>query len=131
VRLRLFSKFAEDEFNTRTDTGMLMLVGGERIAGIHEAHPAPGVHIRFAAPDAARQSIQWVEYRNGSANQTRTYVSPEPQGELPKYETQCVDCYNRPTHTFELPEHAMDRALALGEIPSGLPFIKKEGRPSC
>jgi hypothetical protein len=40
---------------------------------------------------------------------------------------QCVDCHNRPTHTFELPERAIDKALAFGEIPSGLPFIKKEG----
>jgi hypothetical protein len=131
VRFRLFSKFAEDESNTRTDTVMLMMVGGERIAGIHDAHLAPGVHIRFAAADAARQSIPWVEYRNGSTNQTRTYVSPdppgEPRGQLPKYEMQCVDCHNRPTHTFELPERAIDKALAFGEIPSGLPFIKKEG----
>ena len=27
----------------------------------------------------------------------------------------------------ELPERAIDKALAFGEIPSGLPFIKKEG----
>ena len=130
VRLRLFSKFAEDESNTRTDTVMLMLVGGERIAGIHDAHLAPGVHIRFVAADPARQSIPWVEYRNASTNQTRTFVSPgppgKPPGELPKYEMQCVDCHNRPTHTFELPDRAIDKALTFGEIPSGLPFIKKE-----
>ena len=131
VRLRLFSKFAEDESNTRTDTVMLMLVGGQGIAGIHDAHMAPGVHIRFAAADPARQSIPWVEYRNDSTNQTRTFASPDPPGkppgELPQYEMQCVDCHNRPTHTFELPERAMDKALAFGELPSELPFLKKEG----
>jgi hypothetical protein len=131
VRLRLFSKFAEDESNTRTDTVMLMLVGGERITGIHDAHLAPGVHIRFAAVDPARQSIPWVEYRNDATNQIRIFVSPDPPGkppeELPKYEMQCVDCHNRPTHTFDLPDRAMDKALAFGEIPSGLPFIKREG----
>ena len=30
VRLRVFSKFAEDEANTRTETVLLMLVGGEQ-----------------------------------------------------------------------------------------------------
>jgi hypothetical protein len=40
---------------------------------------------------------------------------------------QCVDCHNRPTHTFELPERAIDRALANGEVPVSLPFVKKEG----
>jgi hypothetical protein len=130
VRLRLFSKFAEDETNTRTDTVMLMVVGGQGIAGIHDAHLAPGVRIQFAAADPARQTIPWVEYRNSSTNQTRTYVSSDAAGkspdDFPKYEMQCVDCHNRPTHTFELPERAMDKALAFGEIPAGLPFIKKE-----
>ena len=40
---------------------------------------------------------------------------------------QCVDCHNRPTHVFELPERAMDKALAQGDIPVTLPFIKKKG----
>src|SRR5262249_35850874 len=46
---------------------------------------------------------------------------------LPKFDMQCVDCHNRPTHTFELPGRAMDKALAFGEIPVALPFIKKIG----
>jgi hypothetical protein len=39
---------------------------------------------------------------------------------------QCVDCHNRPTHTFELPERAVDRAMGLGRISPTLPFIKKK-----
>ena len=46
---------------------------------------------------------------------------------LPVYEMQCVDCHNRPTHTVELPERGMNNALALGELPDTLPFIKKKG----
>jgi hypothetical protein len=38
-----------------------------------------------------------------------------------------VDCHNRPTHVFDLPDRAMDKALALGEIPITLPFVKKKG----
>jgi len=37
---------------------------------------------------------------------------------------QCVD-YNRLTHTFDLPNRAMDNALALGETPITLPYIMK------
>jgi hypothetical protein len=40
---------------------------------------------------------------------------------------QCVDCHNRPTHAFDLPERAMDKAIAFGDIPSTLPFVKKKG----
>jgi nitrate/TMAO reductase-like tetraheme cytochrome c subunit len=130
VRLRIFSKYADDEANTRTDTVLLMLVGGNRVSGIHSAHFGPGVHIRFAAADPARQSIPWVEHRNTITGAVRTFVGADPPNRstkgLPIFEMQCVDCHNRPTHTFELPERAMDRALAFGTIPATLPFIKKE-----
>jgi hypothetical protein len=38
---------------------------------------------------------------------------------------QCVDCHNRAAHSFELPGRAVDEAMARGEIPVGLPFLKK------
>jgi hypothetical protein len=46
---------------------------------------------------------------------------------LPKFEMQCVDCHNRPTHTFDMPERALDKALARGDIAITLPYIKKRG----
>lgn len=39
---------------------------------------------------------------------------------------QCVDCHNRPTHAFELPERAVDEAMGVGQISPNLPFIKKK-----
>ena len=47
--------------------------------------------------------------------------------DLPRYQMQCVDCHNRPTHTFELPDRAIDNAMALGLLPATLPFLKKKG----
>jgi hypothetical protein len=38
---------------------------------------------------------------------------------------QCVDCHNRPAHAFEVPDWAVDDAIVSGEVPSGLPFIRK------
>jgi hypothetical protein len=38
----------------------------------------------------------------------------------------CVDCHNRPTHAFDLPERAVDRAMSEGRINAQLPFIKKQ-----
>jgi len=130
ARLRLFSKYADDEANTRTETVLLMLVGGNRISGIHGAHFGPGVRIRFAPADPVRQTIPWVEYRNTNTGDVRTFVSPETPPDsaktLPKIDMECVDCHNRPTHTFDLPERAVDKGLALGEIAAGLPYIKKK-----
>jgi hypothetical protein len=130
ARLRVFGRYADDETNTRSNTVLLMLIGGNRITGIHGSHFGPGVHIRFAAADPARQTIPWVEYRNAANGDVRRFVNPDPPSKsfdtLPKFDMQCVDCHNRPTHTFDLPERAMDKALAFGDLPVTLPFIKKK-----
>lgn len=129
ARLRVFTKYAEDEQNTRTETVLLMLVGGNRISGIHGAHFGPGVHIRFATADPARQTIPRIEYQNQNTGEHRTFVSSDPPNssqDTSNFQMECVDCHNRPTHTFDLPERAMDKALALGDIPVSLPFIKKK-----
>lgn len=63
ARLRVVTNYAEDEKNTRTQTVLMMMVGGSKFAGIHGMHFGPGIQIRFAAADAQRQGIPWVEYR--------------------------------------------------------------------
>ena len=130
VKLRVFTHYAEDEPNTRTQTVFLMMVGGSKFAGIHGKHFAPGISIRFAAADPNRQTIPWVEYRNTTTGKVAIFGSegttPESIKALPIYEMQCVDCHNRPTHTFESAARGVDNALVLGEIPTGLPFIKKK-----
>jgi NapC/NirT cytochrome c family protein len=130
VRLRVFPKYAGDEGNTPSQTVLLMMVGGNKIAGIHGAHFGPGIQIRYTAADPARQAIPVVEYRNTRTGESRTFAGSDPVGSpkaTARYEMQCVDCHNRPTHAFELPERAMDKALAGGDIPVTLPFIKKKG----
>jgi hypothetical protein len=126
-RLRYITEYKDDETNTRLDTVLMMLVGGGNTGGIHGAHLGPGVHIRYAASDKKRQTIPWVEYT--AAGATRTYLAsgtkPESVASLPMFEMQCVDCHNRVGHSFELPDRAVDRAIASGEIPPTLPFIKK------
>lgn len=130
ARLRVFSKYADDKANTLSQTVLMMLVGGNRISGIHGAHFGPGVHIRFAAADRLRQRIPWVEYRNTQTGEVRSFVSSDPPSNSVKaaltFDMECVDCHNRPTHTFDLPERAVDKALTLGDVPVTLPFVKKE-----
>ena len=130
VRLRVFSKFGEDEANKPSETVMLMLTGGNKFAGIHGAHLGPGIQIRFAAADATRQTIPWVEYKNNSTGEVQTFASsdssPEAAKGLSTYDMQCVDCHNRPAHVFDLPDRAVDKALARGDIPVTLPYVKKK-----
>ena len=84
-RLRILTKYKDDEANTRTETVLTMMVGGGRSGGIHGAHMGPGVTIRYAAQDKKRQTIPWVEYRNASmlASQ-RPILLPTPRAIHPE-----------------------------------------------
>lgn len=128
-RLRVTSKFAPDQSNSRTETILTMLVGGGALGGIHGAHMGPGVQIRYAAMDKQRQMIPWVEYRNSASGAVRTYMTADARGasSLPTFEMQCADCHNRAAHRFEDPDAAVDQALASGQIDASLPFVKKTG----
>ena len=127
-RLRVINKFADDEANTRTRTVLLMKIGGGNHGiGIHGTHLGQGVRIRYAHSDESRQTIPWMEY--SGPGRTTAYAAADAKaplpGNLPVREMDCMDCHNRPSHSFELPERAVDAALTAGEIPASLPFVKK------
>ena len=130
TKLRVIFHFKDDAANTQTQTVLTMLTGGGNLGGIHGKHLGPGVEIHYAAADPKRQTIPWVEYRNRNTGETHTFLADGSTAQsvvgLPRYQMQCVDCHNRPTHAFELPERAVDTAMGLGQIPTTLPFIKKK-----
>jgi hypothetical protein len=130
ARLRVRPKYADDETNTESQTVLTMLIGGNKVRGIHGSHFGNGVKIRYAAADKKRQKIPWAEVENTITSEKREYLAEDTPRDsvsgLPVFEMQCVDCHNRPTHAFELPERAVDNALALGEIPVSLPYLKKQ-----
>ena len=131
TRLLVIPTYADDETNSGSYNVLMMLVGGSRMQGIHHAHFAGGFDVRYAASDAKRETIPWVERRNTNTGETQTYLAqgttPEQAAALPKFTMQCVDCHDRPTHAFSLPDRALNRALAFGDIPADLPFVKKQG----
>ncbi len=130
VKLRVIFHFQDDAANTQTQTVLMMLTGGGDLGGIHGKHLGRGVDIHYAAADPKRQTIPWVEYRNQSTGEIRTFLADgstaKSVANLPRYQMQCVDCHNRPTHAFELPERAVDEAMGLGSISPTLPFVKKK-----
>jgi Cytochrome c7 and related cytochrome c len=38
----------------------------------------------------------------------------------------CMDCHNRPAHSYDLPERGLDKAMSAGRISASLPFAKKQ-----
>jgi hypothetical protein len=127
-RLRVISKFADDANNTPSRTVLLMHIGGGNGKGIHGMHVGPGITIRYAS-DESRQTIPWVSYEK-SGQAAVAYKTdgfkPEQLNSLTTRVMDCMDCHNRPTHTFQLAERAVDEALANGKIAAALPFAKKQ-----
>jgi hypothetical protein len=132
TRLRVVPKYADDEKNTLTKTVLLMHIGGGQGGpSIHGAHLGDGVVIRYAHSDESRQTIPWVEYSNSLTGRKTTYLAadtkPEGVATWPVREMDCVDCHNRPTHTFDVPDRVLNQALSFGDISPALPYAKKKG----
>ena len=127
-RLRVIAKYGNDENNTLSKTVLLMKIGGgNKGIGIHGTHLGPGVTIRYRHSDEARQTIPWVEYDN--QGKKTLYVSSDAKGDLSKMDERvmdCMDCHNRPAHSYDLPDRGVDKAMNNGLISAMLPFAKKK-----
>jgi NapC/NirT cytochrome c family, N-terminal region len=126
--------YQEDEKNTPSSTVLVMKVGGHDatgMVGIHGHHLDPGVQIAYIATDQKRQVIPQVSYTDPQGettvyNSTDTKVTPEELARGEHRVMDCVDCHNRPTHTFQLPGEALDQAITEQSISADLPYIRKE-----
>ena len=128
------TKYQEDEKNTALTTVLVLKLGGRTTqgsVGIHGRHLSTSERISYVAIDGRRQVIPRVSYV-GDDGKTVDYVSSEVKAtpdQLARGETRsmdCVDCHNRPTHAFEMPQRAVDRAIGEGRISRELPFVKKK-----
>jgi NapC/NirT cytochrome c family, N-terminal region len=128
------TEYAADEQNSAATTVALMKIGGRSwrpTAGIHGAHANASSRIQYVATDQRRQTIPQVTYTaaDGKITIFNATDAPAKAGDLAKGDHRvmdCTDCHNRPTHIFELPERALDRAMTEGSISPTLPFIKKQ-----
>ncbi len=134
-RLVVRRRFEEDEASTPLTTVLLMKIGGRTAGGgvgIHGSHLEPADKITYVASDEKRQVIPRVTVRGGNGKDVE-FVSSDvtmTAADLARAERRtmdCIDCHNRPTHAFEMPERALDLALEQGRIRRDLPFIKKKG----
>jgi hypothetical protein len=133
-RIKVFTKFAEDEKNSVTKTVLLMHIGGgtDSHGGIHSWHIDPRRETTYLASDPRRQSIPWVQVKEPDGTLTEfasedAKLTPEQISGGERRLMDCIDCHNRPTHVYQMPDQAMDEALTLGRIDPALPYIKKLG----
>jgi hypothetical protein len=126
--------YKDDEKNTPETTALVLKIGGrtwQGSVGIHGRHLDQGSRIRYIATDEQRQVIPVVYYTDDKGKtveyvSTDIKVSKEQLAKSGNRVMDCIDCHNRPTHAFELPESAVDLRIYRGLISAELPFIKKK-----
>ena len=127
-RLKIITKFDEDETNTEKKTALLLHVGGtmgSTSRGIHW-HVDPGVRVSFVS-DEKRETIGDVELTLSDGTHRVYKASTAPAKPVKGTRNmECVDCHNRPSHIYRLPDEEVDDALFDGRIDRTLPFIRRE-----
>lgn len=133
-KLKVVREYADDDANSETVTTLQLHVGG----GAHADNAGGGIHwhmnvsntIEYIATDEQRQTIPWVKLTDRTGTVTEFVVDGVTPEELAKGERRtmdCLDCHNRPAHTFEpSPERAVDNAMAAGLYARELPFMRRE-----
>lgn len=127
--------FLADEKNTPYPITLLVKIGG----GSAQSNGGSGIHwhmmisnkLEYIARDRARQDIAWVRT---TARDGRVTVYEDPDNALKPDEKakaeirtmDCIDCHNRPSHNYRPPQKEVNAAMAAGEIPTNLPYIKRE-----
>jgi len=133
-KLRIFSRYKNDEANSPSYTAMLLRTGGGsldigRAGGIHWWHIYSDNRIRYVG-DESREEIYWVELTTpDGAVRTYTRDGEEPSPETIQSEARimdCVDCHNRPTHTFHVPSKGMDWVIDTHPELRTLPYYKRQ-----
>jgi nitrate/TMAO reductase-like tetraheme cytochrome c subunit len=126
--------YKDDEKNTPLTTALIVKIGGgvrPGSPGIHGRHLDVGSRIHYISIDEQRQVIPVVYYTDDNGK-TIEYVSTDIKAtkeQLAKGENRamdCIDCHNRPTHAFELPENAVDLRMSRGLISPDLPYARKK-----
>jgi len=131
-KLIIRTKYAEDEANTATTSVLLLKIGGvtaQGQVGIHGRHLDTSARIRYVHTDPKRMTIPKVLYRDTSGQMIEFLAGDAKPTELAagrERSMDCIDCHNRPTHAFEAPERALDKAMMNGTISAGLPFVRKQ-----
>ena len=133
---RQFHHFMYDEDNTHWPIDMLIKTGGGdprsgQTAGIHW-HMNIGVEVTYVARDETRQEIPWVQVRDRRTGRVTVYqdesepLTEEELAVAPRRVMDCMDCHNRPSHTFDSPDEAIDHRLLVGDIDREIPFVKEQ-----
>jgi len=130
--IRRYDHFLSDRDNTAYSIRMVLHVtepkAGGGVGGIHW-HAGSDEKVEYYATDPQRQEIPWMRVTKLSDGSTRVYRTADFKDEPPAGAIRtmdCMDCHNRPAHTFPTANDSVEHALATGAISRKLPYVKRE-----
>lgn len=138
ARERRFNHFIEEEENKHWPINMIVEIGGQ--SADYEEHPGshwhvhPDVKVEYIATDHERNEIPWIRYTNTQTGEQTIFQSeydPIEESELAEHEIRtmdCMDCHNRPSHSYKPPFSALNDMMFSGDISKVLPEIKSIAR---
>ena len=120
--VRTTREYADDEANTETVNETLLYMAK------NHWHARADISVEYVATDAIRETIPYVKLTDASGKVTEFFApktTAVPAGTARRMD--CLDCHTRPAHSFApSAEIAVDRAIAAGQIPRTLPFVRRE-----
>lgn len=135
-KLKVITHFDTDRNNTKLYTVLLLNIGGTdrgdgKASGIHW-HVNKGNRVVFISAKDERKDIPWVRFEKDGEKPveyfyTGSKLSNEEIATAKKRVMECVDCHNRPTHVFYMPDEALDKMFRQNHEFQDIPFLKKVG----
>jgi nitrate/TMAO reductase-like tetraheme cytochrome c subunit len=126
-----FEHFLSDKKNSPYSARMLMHVNkstpGSPMGGIHW-HVSDTERVEYYPLDEKRQEIPWTRVTNLKDGTSRVFRTEAFKGEPPadKIRTMdCMDCHNRPAHSFPAANDSIEKAMAASTLSLKLPNIKR------
>jgi len=134
TQLKQIPHFRYDEKNTPEQISLGIKTGG----GSGELGESAGIHwhmitenkVHYIPLDRQQQDIPWIKATRTDGTEDE-YISLDYKGDPKEFATRekkemdCMDCHNRPTHIYEPPEAAVDKAMASHLISRTLPWVKR------
>lgn len=133
--MKNLQSYLADDMNTEHVIHLQMKTSSQMTAegfekGIHQ-HISPDVVIEYKTTSDNRQVIPWVKYTNKKTGESEIFTDSDnllSQEKLDSLETRvmdCLDCHNRPSHNYNVPQNFIDKSIAAGKISKTLPGIKQ------
>lgn len=131
-----FDFYTSDELNSEFKLNMSIKTGG----GSPELGNNSGIHwkmyleneISYYASDERRQNIPWVKVKNRQTGAETYYMSTDSKvkvtdemiksGQVRTFD--CIDCHNRPTHIYNVPNKIVNTYISNNRIDRSIPYIK-------